>query len=317
MSSRPLVIINPRSGAGRTGASSAETQRVIEGALGSVDFAFTERPRHAVELARIAAEAGRTSVLTVGGDGSIHEVVNGLMQADVGDRRRPTLGLIGQGTGGDFRKTLGLEHRLDRYLEAIAAGKTKPIDIGAFSYVDNAGAPAKGFFVNILSVGLGGLVDRYVHDTSHVFGGTTSYFLASVRGLLESQLGALRITLGLAGAKRTIEVTSRQLSICNGQFFGSGMHVAPMASLHDGIFEIVDMGADSKLKFALGSSAIYKGAHLSHPSVTHHRCDEIEIEILNESARSRFLLDVDGEPLGRLPIRVEVLRGALDVYVPA
>lgn len=316
-SSKPLVIINPRSGAGRTGASSGETQRLIEAAIGSVDFALTERPRHATELARRAAEEGRDRVVAVGGDGSIHEVVSGLMQAEVGDRKRPTLGIVGQGTGGDFRKTLGIEHRLDRYLETLKAGATKAIDIGSFTYVDNDGKPAKAFFVNILSVGLGGLVDRFVHDTSHVVGGTTSYFLASVRGLLKSQLGELTVTLSLAGEKRSLEVTSRQISICNGQYFGSGMHVAPMAALDDGIFEVIDMGAASKLKFALSSSAIYKGDHLKNPDVKHHRCDHIDIDLRNEAARDTFLLDVDGEPLGRLPIRVEVLRGALDVIVPS
>ncbi len=313
----PLVIINPRSGAGRTGAASAETRRIIESALGSVEFAFTERPRHATEIARRAAEEGRSKVIAVGGDGSIHEVVAGLMQAEVGGRRRPTLGIVGQGTGGDFRKTLGIEHRLDRYLATLAEGRTKAIDIGSFSYVDNDGRDAEGFFVNILSVGLGGLVDRFVHDTSHVVGGTASYFIASVRGLLMSELGELVVTLGLGDEVRTFEATSRQISICNGQYFGSGMHVAPMARLDDGIFDVVDMGAAGKLKFALGSSAIYDGKHLASPDVKHHLCDRIELDLRNESARDKFLLDVDGEPLGRLPIRVKVLPGALDVIVPA
>jgi len=316
VSSRPLVIINPKSGGGRTGSSSDETQRIIEAALGPVDFALTERARHACEIAKHAAEEGRDLVVVVGGDGSVHEVVNGLMEANVSGRR-PTLGVVGQGTGGDFRKTLGIEHRLDRYLAAISGKITKALDVGQFTYVDNDGASAKAFFVNILSVGLGGLVDRFVHDTSHVLGGTASYFLASVRGLLQSKLGRLRMTLTLAGEKTNLEVTSRQISICNGQFFGSGMQMAPMAKLDDGIFEIVDMGAASKLKFALGSSAVYKGDHLKNAEVKHHRCDSIEIEIENESAREHFLLDVDGEPLGRLPIKVELIQGALDVIVPA
>jgi YegS/Rv2252/BmrU family lipid kinase len=313
---RPLVIINPRSGAGRTGAASAETRKILEERLGPVDFALTERPRHATDLARQAAIDRRPRVIAVGGDGSIHEVVSGLVSADVPVEERPVLGIVGQGTGGDFRKTLGIEHRLDRYLAAIEEGRTRAIDVGAFSYKDHQGTPANAYFVNILSVGLGGLVDRLVHETSSVVGGTASYFIASARGLLMSRLGRLRITLGLGDDERTFEVTSRQISICNGRYFGSGMKVAPMAELDDGIFEVVDMGSAGKLKFALGSSAIYDGSHLQSPDVKHHRADRVDIELLNQEVDDRFLLDVDGEPLGRLPIRVKVLRGALRVIVP-
>jgi diacylglycerol kinase family enzyme len=76
------------------------------------------------------------------------------------------------------------------------------------------------------------------------------------------------------------------------------------------------MGSAGKLKFALGSSAIYDGSHLQSPDVKHHRADRVDIELLNQEVDDRFLLDVDGEPLGRLPIRVKVLRGALRVIVP-
>src|SRR5262245_19742066 len=190
----PLLIVNPGSGGGRTGRVFEQMRGPIERALGPVEVAFTERPRHAVDIARDATIEGRETVVAVGGDGSIHEVVTGLMQARERGQSATKLGIIGQGTGGDFRRTLGLEHRLDRYCAAIAEGKTRRIDVGRFSHAsadnDLDGAHA-AWFVNILSIGIGGLVDRYVAETSKALGGTVAYFAASLRGLIDSAVGVL------------------------------------------------------------------------------------------------------------------------------
>lgn len=314
---RPLLIVNPRSSGGKTGRIFDKMQGPIERAIGRFDTIFTERGRHAVEIARKASLAGCELVIIVGGDGSIHEAVNGLMEARDQGATGTRLGIIGQGTGGDFRRTLGIEHRLDRYCEAIAAGKTKKVDVGRVSYASHAGKQESAFFINILSVGIGGLVDQLVADANRGLGGQFAYFSASVKGLLRSEIGRLKCAVTLNGETREEEFSSRNLAICNGRFFGSGMMVAPMAELGDGVFEVVDLGAASKLRFAMVSSTrIYKGEHIGHPDVRHFRCDKIKIALRNEEIADRFLLDVDGEPLGRLPMEIEVMPGALEVLAP-
>lgn len=316
-SSRPLVIINPRAGGARGGHSAQALRRIIEDAIGGVDVVETERPRHAVELAAEAARSDRELVIATGGDGSIHEVVNGLMAAKAEGHDKTTLGIIGRGTGSDLCKTLGLERRLDRFLSTIAARVKRNIDVGRFSYIDNSGNDASAYFVNILSVGMGGLVDKFVRDTTKYLSGPAAYFIASSRALVRSQVGHLKIRLEPeSGPTREIEVASRQIAICNGRYFGSGMQIAPMARVDDGLFEVVDLGAASRLKFAMSSSAMYSGAHMKSPDVQHWRCRKIEVVLQNQAANEVFLLDVDGEPLGRLPITVEVLRAALPVLLP-
>lgn len=314
---RPLLIVNPRSGGGKTGRIFDQMRAPIERAIGPFDTIFTERGRHAVEIARLAAEKGVPAVVAVGGDGSIHEVANGLMEARALGAASTRLGIIGQGTGGDFRKTLGFEHRLDAYVAAIGGGKVKKVDVGRMKYTTHEGEPASSYFINILSVGLGGLVDRIVAQASRGLGGTFAYYQASVRGLLESRLGVLRCTMRSKGETVVREITTRNLAICNGRFFGSGMKVAPMAEVDDGVLEIIDQGKQGKLKFAIFSSShIYEGTHIGHPDVQHFRCDKIEIELMNQDALDKVLLDVDGEPLGKLPLTVELIPGALEVFVP-
>ncbi len=314
--SKPLLILNPRSQSGKTGERAAELERVVERYVGEVDRAHTERPRHAIDLAEQAARDGRSAVIAVGGDGTIHEVANGLMRAfDAGAGALPTLGIIGQGTGGDFRKTLGIAHRLDKYCEAIAKKRTRKVDVGRFRYRDRSGDEAQAYFINILSVGMGGLVDQYVAESSGAMGGTLAYFVASARALLQSEVGILDCVLQEKGQAREVEIHTRQIAICNGRYFGGGMEVAPMARIDDGMFEVISLGAASKLKFALGSTSIYSGKHVDKPETEIFRCDKIDIRLRNDSIRDIFPLDVDGEPLGTLPLSIELVPGALEVFV--
>ena len=299
----PLLVVNPKSGGGATGRTFGSTKDTIERALGKVDVAMTEHAGHGIELAREGALAGHPLVIAVGGDGTFHEVVNGLMQAG----RDTRVAMIAQGTGGDFRKSLGLEHRLDKYLDAIKSGNERPLDVGKFS----GGGKDAHYFVNILSAGMGGLVDRYVADASRTLGGSAAYFGASLKALINAKLGNVRATVTHQGETTEHRLRSFMIAICNGRFFGGGMHVAPMAKIDDGVLELVALGATSKLGFAMTSRGIYTGKHIGSGGTVHLRGEKIVLDLANEDARDVYLLDVDGEPMGGLPLTVEVVPKAL------
>ncbi len=315
----PLLIVNPRAGGGLTGRSFPALHAVAERALGAIDVLYTQSGGHAIELARDAANAGRRTVIAVGGDGTLNEVVNGVLSAKEGGAKEggkaTRVGLIGQGTGGDFRRALGLEHRLDRYLAVIARGAERAVDAGLLTYVDAEGRTRQRYFVNIVSAGLGGLVDRYVAAAGRGLGMKATYAVAGLRALVAAEVGRVRCTSSRDGARETRILDSYLLAVCNGRYFGSGMHVAPMASLDDGRFEVVSLMAPSKLAFAQIARRLYTASHLGDPNVTHFGCDEIDLELVNTSVGARFTLDVDGEPLGGLPARVEIRRAALRMLV--
>jgi YegS/Rv2252/BmrU family lipid kinase len=312
---KPLFVVNPRSGGGRTGRAFPEIRRVIERTLGEIDVCMTERMGHASEIAERASKDGRETIVAVGGDGTLSECTDGVLRARAGDAVR--LGLVGQGTGGDFRKTAGFEHRLDAYVRALAEGRERRIDAGAARFPGHDGKPRERFFINILSAGMGGLVDHHVARASQTFGGTAAYFIASARALFEIVPGIVRCEITSAGRTREEQISTYMIAICNGRYFGAGMHVAPMAKIDDGVLEVVSMNAQSKLAFAVHSRAIYQGKHLQREGVRHFRCERIRIELLNQNAKKTFLLDVDGEPLGAMPVEVEVRKGALRLIAPA
>src|SRR5262249_44148740 len=146
---------------------------------------------------------------------------------------------------------------------------------------------------------------------SRTFGGTSAYFASSLRALARIRRGRIRCTATLNGTKTDVQLAGYMVAVCNGRYFGSGMHVAPMAKVDDGRFEVVAMDAPNKVAFAVSSTRIYAGKHLRNDGTKHFACDSLELTLENEDARDVFLLDVDGEPLGKLPLRVTMIPSAL------
>jgi diacylglycerol kinase (ATP) len=327
---RPLLIVNPRSGSARTGREFPGMLTAIERALGDVDIAYTARGGHAVELARRGVAEGHDLIVAVGGDGTFSEVANGVLQAQQARRgaggRRPRVGLIATGTGGDFRRSLGIEHKLDAYLDALTSGRERQIDVGKTTFADETGGAVDHFFVNVLSAGMGGLVDRYVAKSPAFIGGRAAYYTASLRALIACRRRPLRLRIwsdepSTAGPQAAaiplpIELCTNAwvVAICNGSWFGAGMHVCPPALPGDGRLDVVVVSLLTKREFLRKLPMVYRGEHLSVEGVDYFTCTRIEVELDDDGAPgSPFLLDVDGEPLGRLPLAVQILPGELVV----
>jgi YegS/Rv2252/BmrU family lipid kinase len=306
---KPLLIANPNAGAGRAGRAFGELRPIAERALGPVDVQMTEAPGHAIALARSAAEAGRELVVAVGGDGTLHEVANGVLDAEASGGRT-AVGFIAQGTGGDFRKSLDLPHRLDQYLAAIASGRVRRVDAARAAFENLDGTPGRRWFLNILSAGLGGRVDRFVADASRTLPPTAAYAWASVRAIATGHEVPLVCAVERAGERLERRLDAWAIAVCNGSTFGSGMRIAPMAALDDGRLEVVALSAPTKLAFVLLSRKLYTAEHLADAGVTHFSGEQIEISV-QPGSREEVLLDVDGEPLGRLPVKIEIAPGVL------
>jgi diacylglycerol kinase family enzyme len=135
--------------------------------------------------------------------------------------------------------------------------------------------------------------------------------LASVKALSRAARGRVKCKFGRHGSAEERVLPTYMIAVCNGRYFGGGMHVAPMAKIDDGAFDVVAMDAPSKLGFTLYSQKIYDGGHMKEPGTTHFSCDRIELSLENTDAAGVFLNDVDGEPLGGLPSTVEMVKHAL------
>ena len=280
---------------------------------------------HAQDLAYQGARAGHPLIVAVGGDGTFSEVVNGVLTAsepfaDSGGCANhaagptgPAVGLINMGTGGDFRRSLGIGPGFERSLEALTRGQERTVDVGHASFAGRDGREVNRYFVNVLSAGLGGRVDYYVDTIPAFLGGRVGYYVASLRAVMTSTEQRLLARVTWETRTREEVIAAYVVAICNGRWFGGGMDVAPMALPDDGRFEVVTITAPSKPYLARRVRGVYKGRHLREPTVHHFPCHRLELRIEDTAAERAFLLDIDGEALGSLPLRVEIIPRRLRV----
>lgn len=297
-----IVIVNERAGAGAMADAFRRIERPLEEVVGDFDVAFTDHPGHAIELTREALDDGYRRVLVGGGDGTINEVVNGWFDVDGVPRAADArLGLIPGGTGGDLRKTLGVQSQ-DDALRVLAADRVRPVDVGRLTYRTAHGTDAIRYFMNIASFGLSGETDRYVPSFKQL-GGKLAYVGATLRALWTWRNPRVRLTVD---DDLVADGPICTVAVANGRYFGGGMMVAPDAEVDDGALDVVVLGDLSRLDLVLQTRNIYDGSHLAHPRVTSRRGRRVSAE-----ADSVVYMDVDGEALGQLPARFELLPAAL------
>jgi diacylglycerol kinase family enzyme len=324
---RPLVIANPSAGRGRSGRDLLHLLGSLRSALGELDVVTTSAPRQATTLAAAAVTERRGLVISVGGDGTLHEVVNGLMKARgprSGGRAgaaTPSLGIIATGTGGDFGRALGIAPRAKDYLAAVTGGHERAVDVGLARFAGADGEPLERYWVNVLSAGVGGLVDRYATDSPAVLGGRIAYAQAALRGIVMCHRVRLRCRVTLPdGRDGERLLDSHAVAICNGTTFGGGMRIAPMARPDDGLLEVIALETRTRWRLVGRFLTVYAGTHTSEPGVHHFTCRALTLEPLDPPSqpprRGVFPLDVDGEALGDVPLDVSLIDHALRVRAP-
>ena len=304
---RTFLVVNPESAGGATGRRWPEIRAEVLRALGDgAEHAFTERPMHAAALTAEALRNGFRRIVAVGGDGTLNEVVNGFFQDGAAAPPDACLALVPRGTGGDFRRTFGLNGSLRESCAGLK-GEVRPLDVGRVRFTRPDGGPGERFFVNVASFGVSGQVDRAVNSSSKFLGGKVSFFLASVRTLLGWHDQAVRIRVD-GGPEQALSITT--LAVANGQYFGGGMRVAPEADPSDGQFDVTIWSGYHLKDFALKSASVYDGRHVRWAGTRTLRCRRLEA-----TSDEEVLLDVDGEQPGRLPASFELLPGALRIQV--
>jgi YegS/Rv2252/BmrU family lipid kinase len=305
---KTLVVVNPHSANGSTGRSWRRLGAALRDTLGDYEERFTGGAQDATRIARDGLLAGAERVIAVGGDGTTNEVVNGFFQAGRLINPGAVLGFMPRGTGGDFRKSLGIGKRLEECLPVLSSGHTRACDVGLATFVGPSGEPVRRYFINITSFGLGGLVDDRVNHSTKAFGGKTSFLLGTLKAMLAYRNKPVRLRVDDTFDEA---LTINNVAVANGQYFGGGMWVAPHATIDDGLFDVIVLGNMSRLEMLTQGTRIYKGTHLALPKVLELRGRRVEA-----TSDEEVLIDMDGEQPGRLPIAFEMLPSALRLIAP-
>ena len=257
-----------------------------------------------IELAERAARGGAELVVSVGGDGTLNETVNGLVRAGT----QTELATIPLGTGMDFVRTHGIPTRFEDAVRTAVSGGTRTIDAGRVAYRKWSGESGERYFANVGSVGMSAAVAQRANGMSKALGGKATFFYALTRVFLEWQNS--EVTVRVDDGERRGRM--HDVVVANGVWHGGGMKLAPDARPDDGLFDVVLIGDVSKADFLTTAPKIYKGKHVSHPKVEVVRSARVEVD-----ASEHLPIEVEGEQVGTTPAAFEVVPGALRVRVPS
>ena len=297
------LIVNPAAGAGKT----ARKWPHIMARLHSIDLRFdydlTEAPGHARELAKTAVDKGYELVVSVGGDGTINEVVNGLY--DTGSIADVMFGIIATGTGGDYIRTIGIPRSHLEACHCLKSPKKTTVDVGVIEYLSGS-ETVRRLFVNFAGLGFDAEIVRTTTLKYKTLNATASYLAGLFSALVFYKNKA--VTLRIDG--ETIEEKVCTVLLNNGKYGGGGMFAAPDADLSDGLLDVLIIGDLSKPDLLWSLPRVYRGTHLTHPKVTLKKAREIEIR-----SDDSISLQADGELLGGLPARVYVLPSLLNIVL--
>ena len=293
-----VILVNPSAAAGRVGKQRPKLRQTIETVIGPCRFLETTRPGHAPQLVHEAIESGATRLLSLGGDGTHHEVVNGIMAHPNGEG--VTFGILPVGTGGDLKRTLGA-HSLPDALRAVVEEPVRAVDVGHARVCDDHGHPTERWFINIASCGISGMVDRLVNSTSKRLGGKVSFFLGTVRAL-----GRYRPTMVevIADGRSLGPHEAMMVLVGNGCFAGGGMQFCPQAKLDDGLLDLLIVPAAPLLPSLLRTRHLYQGTVAAVDGVISARATSVTVRPLAETAQ--LLLDLDGESPGTAPVTFSI-----------
>jgi YegS/Rv2252/BmrU family lipid kinase len=293
-----VAIVNPAAGGGRA----PRRWRTVESLLSRAGIRpktfETEKSGDAAAAAQRAAAAGVDTILAVGGDGTVHEIVNGL--AD-GDALRPNirLGIVPAGTGMDFARNLRLPRRPDLVAARIVAGRERRVDIGV------AQSTERRMFVNFAETGLGAAVVAREARMSDLWPGRVSFFIAAMGASLREDNATASVAVD---GKTVYDGPLVSVVIANGIYFGGGMRIAPHAAIDDGHLDVLVLGDFARAELVSQAWKLYPGSHLRHPKVLWLTGSIVTVE-----PRSPMRLDLDGELYGEGPYTFCVLQKTLRV----
>lgn len=298
MPDAPIIIVNPTAGGGRAGRLLGWLrERLVH--RPDARLVVTDAPGDAERWA--ADTTGRHDrVIAVGGDGTVQETVNGLLDGASG----ATLGIVPVGTGNDLARSLGLSGDPAVAWTSAIGERTAAVDVAAARRADGR----TRWFASAGGVGFDAEVARAMAGRRGRQRGRTGYLATALMQLWGYRNRPVRVTLD---GDEAIERSVLLVAVTNGAYYGGGMHIAPGAQVDDGMLDVCIVGDIGRLDALRQIPNLYRGRHVEHPAVELRRARVVELDGGPET-----LAHLDGEPFGELPIRIEVRPGALTVAVP-
>ena len=300
----PLVVIaNPRAGRGKVEAALPRVERVLRDAGLGYRIVRTDRAGHATEVARDALLGGERYLVAVGGDGTVHEVVNGMFTGGRPIAADAVLGVVKAGSGGDFVRSFGLPGDAAQAAKHLAGDRVRRIDVGQVTVTSGAEQITR-YFANIAEAGLGGAVVTRAARLGRFLGGARY-----ACGFWLTLPGFRPATVRLDADGQAFEWQAYNVVVANCRFYGGGMQISPKSEPDDGALDVLIMTGPKSDSFTT-LPKVYRGAHLPHRNIAELRASRVRVE-----TDQPFPVEADGEILGTTPATFGIIPDVIRLKV--
>lgn len=300
-----FVSVNPNSGAGKAGKDWPLIKEKLENANLSFDFAISTKHRENIEQVSNAIKQGYRKIIGVGGDGTLHHIVNAIFSQSEVSSKEIEVGLISIGTGNDWVRHFHIPTNYDKAIDIIKAGKTDFQDIGKLIYGEER---ASEYFMNFVGIGY----DAYVveHTVELKKFGQSAYLYGLVQCLFKFEAEELRIEVD---GKEVLNGDVYMMIAGLGKYAGGGMMLSKDAIINDGYFDLT-IGKDlSKSDIIFMVHKLFNGNYVEHEKVETMRCKHIKVEAKNHH---HVKAEADGELVGTGSFEISLIDKALKILVP-
>ena len=309
MSENPVLkewyaIVNPNAGNGKGKRDWDRISGLFEKENIPVYSQFTQKKGHAIDSARKAINTGFRKIISVGGDGTLNEVVNGIFTQGYCSPKEITIGMIPVGTGNDWGRMFGIPLVYEGAVNVIRENKLMLHDIGMVTFYSGS-EQHKRYFINIAGLGFESLVVKKTNRQKDKGRSSQAIYFYNLLSSLISYKN-IKTDFIIDGVKKTSNVFS--INVGNGRYCGGGMRQTPDALPDDGLLDITVIREMGRIEIIKSLKLLYDGTILSHPKIDGYRSNNLRVE-----SESLLYLEADGESLGHTPVDFSIIPAAINV----
>ncbi|NKB23564.1 MAG: YegS/Rv2252/BmrU family lipid kinase [Kiritimatiellae bacterium] len=271
-----FVIFNPTAGRYHAARRKSRLIHTLSAARIPFELEQTLHPGHARQLAQQGAETGHKIIVAVGGDGTVNEIVNGMLEADTSTKEKSSLAIVPMGSGNDFAVNVGPPLALNRVAQAILRGKTRSVDIGYVQWNHNQ-ISTKRFFANNLGIGFEAEINIKSKKIKWIRG-MPLYFCAALWAMHKTIYSQIDMSWkDDEGKLHSVSQPLLMISIANGSRTGGGFRLIPSAIIDDGVLDLGTISPINRFQFLSLLLKVIRGTHIDEPRVTFSRCKKLTI----------------------------------------
>jgi diacylglycerol kinase (ATP) len=302
-SNRWFVIINPTSGNGSSKRKWPRIKALLNAEYFDFDYAFTEYENHSISLVQIAVKQGFKKIISVGGDGTLHNIINGIQRQNSVNSSDIQIGVIPIGTGNDWIKTYNIPVHIEKAISVIKRGVLRQQDLGKIEFIDQKQESI--YFNNLAGVGFDGFVVSKVGKYKNL--GAIAYLIGAIAGLFSFKNFSSTITLN------ETEIRTKSLMVLAGlcKYSGGGMQLTKDPNPYDGLFDVSIAKDLSKFDILKNLSNLFNGKIVEHSKVENYKVSELSIII---DSKVKPFIQADGELIGTGSIRLKIIPRAFTFY---